>query len=75
MICTDVSRDGAMQGSNDALYAELTARTGMKVVASGGVSSLKDVKRLKEGGAYGAIVGKAYYIGAIDLSEAIEVAK
>ena len=75
VICTDISRDGAMQGSNDALYAELTARTGMQVVASGGVSSLEDVKRLKEGGAYGAIVGKAYYIGAIDLSEAIEVAK
>ena len=75
VICTDISRDGAMQGSNNALYAELTARTGMRVVASGGVSSVEDVRRLKEGGAYGAIVGKAYYIGAIDLSEAIEVAK
>ncbi|MBO4473034.1 MAG: 1-(5-phosphoribosyl)-5-[(5-phosphoribosylamino)methylideneamino]imidazole-4-carboxamide isomerase [Clostridia bacterium] len=75
VICTDISRDGAMMGSNNELYRELTARTGMKVIASGGVSSIEDVKRLKEGGAYGAIVGKAYYIGAIDLSEAIEVAK
>jgi len=75
VICTDISRDGAMKGSNDALYRELTARTGMKVIASGGVSSIEDVKRLKEGGAYGAIVGKAYYVGAIDLSEAIEVAR
>ena len=75
VICTDISRDGAMAGSNDALYRELTARTGMKVVASGGVSSIDDVKRLKACGAYGAIVGKAYYVGAIDLREAIEVAK
>ena len=75
VICTDISRDGAMAGSNNDLYRELTARTGMKVIASGGVSSIEDVKRLKEGGAYGAIVGKAYYMGAIDLSEAIEVAR
>ena len=75
VICTDISRDGAMAGSNNALYRELTARTGMNVIASGGVSSIEDVRRLKEGGAHGAIVGKAYYIGAIDLSEAIEVAR
>ena len=75
VICTDISRDGAMAGSNNDLYRELTARTGMKVIASGGVSSIEDVKRLKAGGAHGAIVGKAYYMGAIDLSEAIEVAR
>ena len=75
LISTDISRDGAMKGTNHDLYRDLTEKTGMKVIASGGVSSLADVKRLKEGGAYGAIIGKAYYVGAIDLAEAIEVAK
>ena len=75
VICTDVSRDGAMAGSNHALYQELSEKTEMQVVASGGVSSLEDVKALRALGIYGAIVGKAYYVGAIDLSEAIEVAR
>ena len=75
VICTDISRDGAMKGSNHGLYRELSARTGLKIIASGGVSSIEDIRRLKEGGAAGAIVGKAYYTGAIDLSEAIEVAR
>ena len=75
VISTDISRDGAMKGTNHDLYRTLTEKSGMKVIASGGVSTLDDIKRLKAGGAYGAIVGKAYYVGAIDLSEAIEVAK
>lgn len=75
LISTDISRDGAMKGTNHDLYRTLTEKTGMQVVASGGVSSIEDIRRLKEGGAYGAIVGKAYYIGAIDLSAAIEVAR
>lgn len=75
LICTDISRDGAMQGANRALYAELQAKYNMDIVASGGVSSLDDVRALAGLGLYGAIIGKAYYTGAIDLTEAIEVAK
>lgn len=75
IICTDISKDGAMQGTNHALYRELSERFDMQIVASGGVSSLEDVKRLAALGLYGAIVGKAYYTGAISLPEAIEVAK
>lgn len=75
MICTDISRDGAMKGTNHALYAELMKRFNMQVIASGGVSSIDDVKRLSNAGLYGAIVGKAYYTGAINIAEAVEVAK
>lgn len=75
LICTDISRDGAMQGTNHALYRELSERFGMQIVASGGVSSMEDVERLRRLEIYGAIVGKAYYTGAIDLRQAIEVAK
>ena len=75
MICTDISRDGAMKGTNHELYGELMAKFDMQIIASGGVSSIDDVKRLAGAGMYGAIVGKAYYTGAIDLAEAIGVAK
>ena len=75
LICTDISRDGAMKGTNHALYRELQSRFSMQIIASGGVSSIEDIKRLREKGTYGAIIGKAYYTGAIDLREAIEVAK
>ena len=75
LISTDISRDGAMRGANHALYRELAARFGMQIVASGGVSSMKDITELAALDLYGAIIGKAYYTGAIDLKEAIEVAK
>lgn len=75
LISTDISRDGAMQGANHALYRELASRFSMQIVASGGVSTIKDVERLSALDLYGAIVGKAYYTGAISLREAIEVAK
>ncbi len=75
VICTDISKDGAMQGTNRALYADLSSRFSLDLVASGGVSSLQDVEALREMGIYGAIIGKAYYTGAIDLKEALEVAK
>ncbi len=75
LICTDISKDGAMQGTNRALYRELSTRYSLQIVASGGVSSLDDVKALAAMELYGAIIGKAYYIGAIDLKEAIEVAQ
>ena len=73
VICTDISRDGAMRGANRALYAELQRRYAMDIVASGGVSTLEDVKALSDMGLYGAIIGKAYYTGAIDLKQALEV--
>ena len=73
VICTDISRDGAMQGTNLELYARLNACYDMQIVASGGVSSLEDLRKLKEIGLFGAIIGKAYYTGAIDLREALEV--
>lgn len=71
IICTDISRDGAMQGTNRALYRTLTARYPMDIIASGGVSSLEDIRALKEAGVAGAIIGKAYYTGAIDLAQAV----
>ena len=71
VICTDISRDGAMGGANRALYAELMTDSKMRFIASGGVSSLEDIRALKELGLYGAIVGKAYYTGAVKLAEAI----
>jgi phosphoribosylformimino-5-aminoimidazole carboxamide ribotide isomerase len=74
VICTDISRDGAMAGANRALYRELMAASDMRFIASGGVSSLEDIRALKELGLYGAIVGKAYYTGAIKLAEAIREA-
>lgn len=74
VICTDISKDGAMKGTNLELYAELSGKYRMDVTASGGVSSLDDVRKLAGMKLYGAIIGKAYYTGAIDLREAIEVA-
>ena len=75
VICTDISKDGAMMGTNLELYRTLSQKFSMQIVASGGVSSLEDVKRLSEIGLYGAIIGKAYYTGAINLKEAAEVVK
>lgn len=75
VICTDISRDGAMQGTNHELYRTMSEMFDLKIVASGGVSSVEDVRKLAEKDLYGAIIGKAYYTGAIDLAEAIEVAK
>ena len=75
VICTDVSKDGAMKGANQALYESLTRRYPLQIIASGGVSSIEDIKTLANNGVYGAIIGKAYYIGAIDLKEAIKVAR
>ena len=74
VICTDISRDGAMRGTNLELYRELSRKYKMDSTASGGVSTLEDVRQLRRMDLYGAIIGKAYYTGAIDLKEAIEVA-
>ena len=75
IICTDISKDGAMKGTNLALYKTLSESLSLNLIASGGVSDISDVENLSAMGIYGAIIGKAYYTGAIDLKQAIEVAK
>ena len=75
VICTDISRDGAMRGTNRELYRKLSEDTGLRLIASGGVSTLEDVRALKEMGLYGAIIGKALYTGDIRLKDAIEEAE
>lgn len=75
VICTDIARDGAMRGANAALYGEImSAHPALRLIASGGVSSMDDVLRLRDLGLYGAIIGKAYYTGSIDLAEAVTAA-
>lgn len=75
IVCTDISKDGAMRGTNLELYRALSQQFSIDLVASGGVSSLADVEALRKMDVYGAIIGKAYYIDAIHLKKAIEVAK
>ena len=75
VICTDISKDGAMRGTNLEMYKELSQKFSLDIIASGGISSIEDVKALREMNVSGAIIGKAYYIGAIDLREALEVAR
>jgi len=75
VICTDISRDGAMKGTNLSLYQELSQKYAMELTASGGISSIEDVRQLRKMDLYGAIIGKAYFTGAINLAEALEVAK
>ena len=74
-IVTDISRDGAMNGTNRELYSTLSADRSIKVTASGGVSSYEDIRRLMDTGVYGAIIGKALYTGDIDLSRALDISK
>ena len=75
LIVTDISKDGAMKGTNRSLYQELSTRCELQITASGGVSTMEDVQALAEMDLYGAIIGKAYYIGAIDLKEAVAAAE
>ena len=75
IICTDISKDGAMKGTNLALYRQLAAKFQLDITASGGVSTMDDIQKLRQMDIYGAIIGKAYYTGAIDLTEALEAAK
>lgn len=75
VICTDISRDGAMQGTNRGLYRQLSQAFDLDLIASGGVSSLEDVAALRDMGLHGAILGKAYYLGTVDLKKAVEVAR
>ena len=75
LICTDISKDGAMQGANRALYGELSKALDLRIIASGGVSDLEDVRALRALELYGAIIGKAYYTGAVSIREAVEAAR
>ncbi len=75
VICTDISKDGAMQGTNRSMYRDLARRSGLAIIASGGVSSIDDVRALAAMDLCGAIIGKAYYTGAVDLAEAVRVAE
>ena len=75
VIVTDISCDGAMKGTNVELYKRIKNEVSLKVTASGGVSSMGDIKALKALDIYGAIIGKAYYTGAIKLEEALEVCR
>ena len=75
IICTDISKDGAMRGTNLELYKVLSQKFSLDITASGGVSSLEDIRQLRKMDLYGAIIGKAYYTGAIDLAQALEEAK
>ncbi len=75
VICTDISKDGAMQGTNRELYKTLSEKFNLQIIASGGVSSLEDIRHLAAQKLHGAIIGKAYYSGGLDLARAIEVAK
>ena len=75
IICTDISKDGAMMGTNRELYREMSIRFDINITASGGVSTIDDIRALASMDLYGAIIGKAYYTGAIDLAEAIEAAR
>lgn len=75
IICTDISKDGAMKGTNLELYRQLSEKFRLDITASGGVSTMEDLRQLRQMDIYGAIIGKAYYTGAIDLAEALEATK
>ena len=75
VICTDISRDGCLKGTNRGLYRELSRKYTIDLIASGGVSTLEDVAALRDMDLHGTIIGKAYYTGAVDLKTAIEVAR
>ena len=75
IICTDISKDGAMQGVNQELYEKLTERFSMDVIASGGVTTIDDLLRLSQTRVRGAILGKSIYMGSIDLESAVAIMK
>ena len=73
VICTDIAKDGMLQGTSNELYNEIMATSNVKLIASGGVSNLDDLIILKEMGCEGAIVGKAFYEGKITLKQLQEL--
>ena len=72
MIYTDISRDGAEQGTNLQVYRELAQIKGLQVIASGGISHLEELKQLQEMGTCGAILGKSLYTGRLNLKKVIQ---
>lgn len=74
-VFTDISKDGAMQGASIEPTRAMQEKTGLDVIASGGIASLDDLLKLKAAGLYGAILGRSIYAGAIDLSEAIRACR
>jgi len=73
IICTDISKDGALKGTNVELYRHLQNKFNVNLTASGGVSSLEDIRALSEMNLYAAIIGKAYYEGKLDLTQAVKL--
>ncbi|WP_333663553.1 1-(5-phosphoribosyl)-5-[(5-phosphoribosylamino)methylideneamino]imidazole-4-carboxamide isomerase [Chishuiella changwenlii] len=73
VICTDISKDGMLQGTSNDLYKEILKNTNIKLIASGGVSSIDDLIKVKELGCEGAILGKAIYEGRIELKEVVKL--
>ncbi len=74
IVYTDIARDGMLTGVNVEATAEIVAATDVPVIASGGVGSLEDVRRCRQAGCSGAIIGRAYYEGTVDLAEAVRIA-
>ena len=75
VICTDISKDGALSGTNLSLYKDLSAAFSMQLIASGGITTLDDIVALREMGVYGAILGKAIYTGDLNLKDAVKLAR
>ena len=75
IVCTDISRDGMLQGANSNLYEECMRISKIRIIASGGVSGIDDIRNLKSKGLHAAIIGKAYYEGKVDLPECICIAE
>jgi phosphoribosylformimino-5-aminoimidazole carboxamide ribotide isomerase len=74
IVYTDISKDGMLSGPNFDVYRELSEKVNIKIIASGGVTNLEDIKRLKEMELYGAIIGKALYDGRVRLTDALKAA-
>lgn len=75
VICTDISKDGLLKGVNRELYKKCSQLYSIDIIASGGITSIDDISYLKSENLYGAVVGKAYYDGKIDLVESIKIAE
>ena len=74
LLYTDIARDGMLTGPDVVTNAQLVRETGMAVLASGGVSSVEDIRQLVPTGVEGVIVGRALYTGAVSLPDAIAAA-
>ncbi|MEA3419979.1 MAG: 1-(5-phosphoribosyl)-5-[(5-phosphoribosylamino)methylideneamino]imidazole-4-carboxamide isomerase [Campylobacterota bacterium] len=75
IICTDVGRDGMLSGVNIDFTLDIAKASGLNTIASGGLKDIDDIKNLIDAGAYGTIVGKAFYEGTLDLEDAFKLAK